>query len=111
MTTCGSQSLSKRLRGRVMAAMVARIPAHATRLALPHTTGVRRRSGILSAGGSKRQVQIQNKFEVPMAPAQAWSYLTNFASTVPCFPGAELTDQLDQDHYRGRVMVTLGSVL
>ena len=55
-------------------------------------------------------MQIQNKLEVPMAPAQAWSYLMNFASTVPCFPGAELTDQLDQDHYRGRVMVKLGPV-
>jgi carbon monoxide dehydrogenase subunit G len=56
-------------------------------------------------------VQILNRFEVPMPPAQAYSYLMNLPSTVPCFPGAELTDQLDQDNYRGRVMVKLGPVL
>jgi len=56
-------------------------------------------------------VQIQNRFEVPMAPAQAWSFLMNLPSTVPCFPGAELTDQLDADNYKGRVMVKLGPVL
>jgi carbon monoxide dehydrogenase subunit G len=56
-------------------------------------------------------VQIQNRFEVPMAPAQAWAFLMNLPSTVPCFPGAELTDQLDADNYKGRVMVKLGPVL
>jgi carbon monoxide dehydrogenase subunit G len=56
-------------------------------------------------------VRIQNKFEVPMPPAQAYSYLMNLPSTVPCFPGAELTDQLDRDNYKGRVMVKLGPVL
>ena len=56
-------------------------------------------------------MQIQNKFEVPMPAAQAWSLLMNLPSTVPCFPGAELTDQLDADNYKGRVMVTLGSAL
>lgn len=55
-------------------------------------------------------MNIQNRFEVPMPPAQTWPLLMNLPSTVPCFPGAELTDQLDADNYKGRVMVKLGPV-
>lgn len=56
-------------------------------------------------------MQIHNTLEVPMPPAQAWSYLMgNIAATVPCFPGAELVEQVDEDNYRARVTVKLGPV-
>jgi uncharacterized protein len=53
-------------------------------------------------------VRIQNTFEVPMPPAEAWSFLMDIPASVPCFPGAELVEQLDDDNYKGRVTVKLG---
>jgi carbon monoxide dehydrogenase subunit G len=53
-------------------------------------------------------VQIQNRFEVPVAPGEAWPFLLDVPSTVPCFPGAELIEQIDADNYKGRVTVKLG---
>ena len=53
-------------------------------------------------------MQIQNRFEVPVPPADAWPFLMDVASTVPCFPGAELLEQIDADNYRGRMTVKLG---
>jgi carbon monoxide dehydrogenase subunit G len=43
-----------------------------------------------------------------MPPAQAWAFLMDIAATVPCFPGAELIEQLDHENYKGRVTVKLG---
>jgi carbon monoxide dehydrogenase subunit G len=43
-----------------------------------------------------------------MAPAEAWSFLMDIPATVPCFPGAELVEQLEGDNYKGRVTVKLG---
>ena len=53
-------------------------------------------------------MQIQNRFEVPVPPGEAWVFLLDVAATVPCFPGAELIEQIDADNYRGRVTVKLG---
>jgi carbon monoxide dehydrogenase subunit G len=53
-------------------------------------------------------VQIHNRFEVPMPPADAWLFLMDIASTVTCFPGAELVEKIDEDNYKGRVTVKLG---
>jgi carbon monoxide dehydrogenase subunit G len=53
-------------------------------------------------------MQIKNRFDVPLAPAAAWSLLMNVPVTVTCFPGAELVETVDADHYKGRVTVKLG---
>jgi carbon monoxide dehydrogenase subunit G len=53
-------------------------------------------------------MQIQNRFEVPMPPAAAWAFLMDIPATVPCFPGAELVEKIDDDHYKGRITVKLG---
>ena len=53
-------------------------------------------------------MQIHNRFEVPMPPADAWLFLMDIAATVPCFPGAELVEKIDEDNYKGRVTVKLG---
>ena len=55
-------------------------------------------------------MHIRNRFEVPMPPARAWAFLMNLHSTVPCFPGAELVEQVDDENFRGRVTVKLGPV-
>jgi carbon monoxide dehydrogenase subunit G len=53
-------------------------------------------------------VQIQNDFDVPMAPPEAWAFLMDIPATVPCFPGAELVESIDESNYRGRITVKLG---
>jgi carbon monoxide dehydrogenase subunit G len=55
-------------------------------------------------------VRIQNQFDVPIAPQDAWAFLMNIPATVPCFPGAELVEQIDGHNYKGRVTVKLGPV-
>src|SRR4030095_9466961 len=61
-----------------------------------------------SEGTEGVAVQIHNRFEVPMPPDEAWPFLMDIASTVPCFPGAALGEKTDEDNYRGRVTVKLG---
>ena len=55
-------------------------------------------------------MQIKNDFEVPLPPPSAWSLLMNVPLTAACFPGAELVETIDEDHYKGRVTVRLGPV-
>jgi uncharacterized protein len=53
-------------------------------------------------------MQVQNRFDVPMPPAEAWVFLMNIPSTVAAFPGAELVETIDEDNYKGRITVKLG---
>lgn len=55
-------------------------------------------------------MQIENSFEVPVPPAEAWAILTDVQRVVPCVPGAELTEIVDPDTYMGKVSVKLGPV-
>jgi carbon monoxide dehydrogenase subunit G len=55
-------------------------------------------------------MQIKNEVEVVLPPAAAWTLLMDIPRTAACFPGAELTATLDEDHYKGRVTVKLGPV-
>ena len=53
---------------------------------------------------------INNSFEVPLPPAQAWKLLMDIPRIAPCMPGAELTGVLDENTYNGKVAVRLGPV-
>lgn len=53
---------------------------------------------------------INNAFEVPLPPAQAWTVLMDIPRIAPCMPGAELTDVVDANTYNGKVSVRLGPV-
>jgi uncharacterized protein len=53
---------------------------------------------------------INNTFEVPLPPAQAWNVLMDIPTIAPCMPGAELTDVVDENTYNGKVSVRLGPV-
>ncbi len=55
-------------------------------------------------------MEIRNQFEVPLPPAEAWALLMNVPVTAACFPGAELTETIDESRYKGRVTVKLGPV-
>ncbi|NYE24575.1 SRPBCC family protein [Pigmentiphaga litoralis] len=55
-------------------------------------------------------MQFANSFEVSLPPEQAWPVLMDVTSVVPCMPGAELTEVIDDRHFKGKVSVRLGPV-
>jgi carbon monoxide dehydrogenase subunit G len=55
-------------------------------------------------------MEINNNFEVPLSPKDAWKTLMDIPRIAPCMPGAELTGVLDKDTYNGKVSVRLGPV-
>lgn len=55
-------------------------------------------------------MRLENSFDVPVAPAEAWRILTDVERVAPCVPGARLTQVLDDDAYKGTMQVKLGPV-
>jgi carbon monoxide dehydrogenase subunit G len=55
-------------------------------------------------------MEFDNSFEVPLAPAQAWALLMDIPRIAPCMPGAELTETVDPQNYKGKIAVRLGPV-
>jgi uncharacterized protein len=55
-------------------------------------------------------MEFDNSFEVPLPPAQAWKVLLDIERIAPCMPGAELTEVMGKDTYKGRIGVRLGPV-
>jgi hypothetical protein len=55
-------------------------------------------------------MEFDNSFEVPLPPEQAWPVLMDIRRIAPCLPGAELTEVLGDDSYKGKVSVRLGPV-
>jgi carbon monoxide dehydrogenase subunit G len=53
---------------------------------------------------------IENSFEVAAPIDRVWSYLLDVEKVVPCMPGAELTETIDESNWKGRVTVKLGPV-
>ncbi|MDP4593251.1 MAG: SRPBCC family protein [Beijerinckiaceae bacterium] len=55
-------------------------------------------------------MQFDHSFEVPLPPVEAWAILLDVPRIAQCFPGAELTEVLDEDRYKGRAGVKVGPV-
>lgn len=55
-------------------------------------------------------MQFTNHFEVPLAPHEAWPLLLDVNRMVPCMPGAELVEVIDDKSFKGKVSVRLGPV-
>ncbi|MGI9303855.1 MAG: SRPBCC family protein [Gammaproteobacteria bacterium] len=55
-------------------------------------------------------MEISNTFSVPVAVAEAWTILTNIEEIVPCMPGAQLVEVMDDSTYKGKVTTRLGPV-
>jgi len=55
-------------------------------------------------------MEFDNSFDVPLSPEQAWSVLMDIPRIAPCMPGAELTDVIDPQHFKGKISVRLGPV-
>ena len=55
-------------------------------------------------------MEFDNSFEVPLPPAQAWPVLMDIRGIAPCMPGAQLTEVVDHETYKGQIAVRLGPV-
>jgi len=55
-------------------------------------------------------VEFDNTFEVPVPVDEAWSILMDIERIAPCVPGAELTEVVDANTYKGKISVKLGPV-
>lgn len=55
-------------------------------------------------------MQFTNDFEVSLPPDQAWQVLMDVERIVPCMPGAELVEIVDDKTFKGKVSVKLGPV-
>jgi uncharacterized protein len=55
-------------------------------------------------------MEFDNSFEVPLPPAEAWKVLLDIKRVAPCMPGAELSEVLSENSYKGKINVRLGPV-
>jgi uncharacterized protein len=55
-------------------------------------------------------MEFDNAFEVPLPPGEAWPVLMDIARIAPCMPGAQLTEVVDAETYKGNIAVRLGPV-
>jgi carbon monoxide dehydrogenase subunit G len=53
---------------------------------------------------------IKNDFEVSQPVDKVWRFFDDIPQVAACLPGAELTDDLGNDTYRGKVAVRMGPV-
>jgi carbon monoxide dehydrogenase subunit G len=55
-------------------------------------------------------MEFDNSFEVPLPPTEAWKVLLDVEGIAPCMPGAELTEVVSKNTYKGKINVRLGPV-
>ncbi len=55
-------------------------------------------------------MRIENSFEVPAPPEQAWELLMDVPRVIPCMPGATLAETIDDDHWKAKLAVKLGPI-
>jgi carbon monoxide dehydrogenase subunit G len=55
-------------------------------------------------------MKLENSFEVPGSPEAAWELLLDVPRVVPCMPGAELTEVVDDSNWKAKMAVKLGPI-
>jgi carbon monoxide dehydrogenase subunit G len=56
-------------------------------------------------------MNFNNAFEVSLPPNEAWPFLMDVERVIPCMPGAELLQIIDDKTFKGKISVKLGPVL
>jgi carbon monoxide dehydrogenase subunit G len=54
------------------------------------------------------EVTLDKRYPMPASPAQVWAVLADVRAVAGCMPGAAITEQLDDSHYKGQVKVKVG---
>jgi carbon monoxide dehydrogenase subunit G len=55
-------------------------------------------------------MKLENEFTVNVPVEDAWNVLLDLERVTPCLPGAALTEQSDDEEYKGEMKVRLGPV-
>jgi uncharacterized protein len=55
-------------------------------------------------------VKLENSFEVAASTDAAWALLMDVPRVIPCMPGAELVETIDDSHWKARMRVKLGPI-
>lgn len=55
-------------------------------------------------------MKIANEFEVPQSVDEVWDFFGDIPQVAACLPGADLTDEVGEDHFRGVVAISAGPV-
>ncbi len=54
------------------------------------------------------KVQLDKTFPMPASPAIAWQFLQDVEAVAACMPGAQLTENVAENHHKGTVKVRVG---
>jgi len=55
-------------------------------------------------------MRLENSFNVEAPPERAWELLLDVPRVIPCMPGAELTETVDEKTYKATMAVKLGPI-
>ena len=56
------------------------------------------------------KVKLDKTYPVAASASAAWKFLQDVKSVAACMPGAEITEQIDETHFKGKVKVRVGPV-
>ena len=57
------------------------------------------------------EVKLEKTYELDVDAAAAWALLSDVRGVAGCMPGAEITEQIDANSYKGAVKVKVGPAL
>jgi carbon monoxide dehydrogenase subunit G len=57
------------------------------------------------------EVKVDKRYPLEVDPGRAWVVLKDLRSVAVCMPGADLTEQVDPAHFRGKVRVKVGPTM
>jgi len=55
-------------------------------------------------------MEFTNSFTVQAPLLEVWTFMLDAQEVAPCVPGAQITETIDERHYKGTVKVKLGAV-
>jgi len=55
-------------------------------------------------------MEFTNSFTVQAPLSEVWTFMLDAQEVAPCVPGAQITETIDERHYKGTVKVKLGAV-
>lgn len=53
-------------------------------------------------------IKIEKSFQVKEPAEVVWRFLSDIRKVVTCVPGAQITEQIDETHYKGSISVKVG---
>jgi carbon monoxide dehydrogenase subunit G len=54
------------------------------------------------------EVKLEKRYPIAVSAEQAWAVLRDVRSVAGCMPGAAITEQIDETHYKGTVKLKVG---